>query len=180
MPKFMLTTDEETDAWLRKQGGGGRGSRQKAALVFINLMKNGLIINKEGVRKVADNWLSLEERKAQLKEQLDAEMTDDQRKGKEQEMQLVIFRGDLMGELQEKLQSLGISQETRDTILAVRQEQVKLSNILSPDPSALPPPPPSYCRYCLGNTGDKDCHICGGTGYDTRSLSEKKAEDQEW
>lgn len=118
MPKFSITVSNETDLWLEKNTSKKRGAKQEYIRSLLNMIQNGVLLlhSDDGLvlhsTTKKDNWLPI----------------DQLRKKKKISSVVAIYPVEHMNDLMTELKKrLGISNETKDTMKAMRKEQQKLS-----------------------------------------------------
>lgn len=117
MPKISLTYSEEIDDWLVENTSKKRGAKQEYIRSLLNMVRNGVLLlnSAEGLvlhsTTKTDNWLPIEQ--LRRKKKISSAIP----------IYPIEHMSDLMSELK---QAISGKKETKDTLLDMRKEQLKI------------------------------------------------------
>ena len=128
--RISTTVDEELNNWLLEQCGGKKRGRAGFIRSVLYMVKNGIILSGDAMyvpqNTQVDNWKSIEEL----------------RRKKKVSSAIAIYpaevMGDMMAELKERLKGKRF-EETKDTIMDMREEQKKIAESLQMYPPPVVP-----------------------------------------
>lgn len=144
MPTVVLSISKEFNNWLIASGGSERGDRQRFILGTLKMFKNGFIVKDGSVQKITST--DIRQNIDVLRAEADAKARSGNTTNAAGDTCVFFTPVDILDEIKNLPRFKQMSQENRDTLKAMREEQVKISSVIpSPEPTISPynaPPPP--------------------------------------
>ena len=144
MTTVVLSISKDFNDWLIASGGSERGDRQRFIISILKMMKNGFIIKDGSIQKITST--DIRQNIDVLRAEADAKARSGNTTDESGNTCVFFTPIDILTEIKSLPRFKQMSQENRDTLKAMREEQVKISSVIpSPNPTISPynaPPPP--------------------------------------